>query len=389
MAGIISYFAVTDAEFWTGILLIAVATVILLLAIRPEREYSNLPRGTFPEGDEPQATRQVSGGEPPAREQVPQMRPAEAAFVVREAGPHDITLCYLLDLAMRGFIELVEYRYLSRGTPVVVIVYLRGPDATCSPEERMFLEHLAVPGSMENLPYARSHPFDARRFRGVLEGMGVPPVGTPSARLSGLRRSISDKFAGAVAHRIHEDYRWFRSGRERLSSAGALEFIGGLGAALVAAFLMLTSSLHSFWLIICVLVMLLGLATIWGAAVRTTNGTVASDQGRGFRRFLVSPAPGTDLAQLAQYGAWAVALDCVHEWGQSLERLSVVDDRPISELLPNIIRTSGPLTYWHEVADFIALMRARLHSAPESADTKPGQFTGYVGWQDMAPGGDR
>ncbi len=389
MAHIIAYFDVTDAEFWTGILLIAVATFILLLAIRPEREYSNLPRGEFPVGDEPHPTRQVSGGEPPLRSAPPQMRPAEAAFVVREAGQRDITLCYLLDLATRGFIELVEYRYLSKGMSVVVIVFLRGPDETCSPEERLFLDHLAAPGSMENLPYARSHPFDTRRFRGVLEGIGVPPVGTPSARISGLRQSISDRFSGAVAHRVHEDYRWFRSARERLSSAGALEFIGGLGGSLVTLFLMLTSSLRSFWLIICVLVLLLGLATIWGAAIRTTNGTVACDQGRGFRRFLVSPPPGTDLAELAQYAAWAVALDCVHEWGQSMERLSVVDARSVSELVPNIIRTSGPLDDWHDVVDVIALMSARLHSSPESADTKPGQFTDYVSWQDIAASEER
>ena len=389
MRDIIAYFAVTDAEFWTGILLLGVATLILLIAIRPEREYSQLPRGVFPEGSQAVPTRHVSSAEPPLRENLPQMRPAEAAFVVREAGHRDITLCYLLDLAARGFIELVEYRYLSKGLPNAVVVYLRGPDSTCSPEERLFLEQLAVPGKVENQPYARSYPFDTRRFRSVLEGMGVPPVGNPSARLSGLRRSIGDKLAGAVAHRIHEDYRWFRSARERLSSAGALEFLGGLAGAVLTIFLIFTSSLRPFWLIICALVMLAGIATIWGAAVRTTNGSVARDQGRGFRRYLISPPPGTELAQFAQYGAWAVALDCVHEWGQSLERLSVTDERTIGELLPNLIRTSGPMTHWNEVADFIALMRVRLHSAPESDDTKPAQFTDFVGWQDMANGETR
>lgn len=389
MTRIIAYFDVTDAEFWTGMLLIAVATLILLLAIRPEREYSNLPRGVFPVGGDPHPTRQVSGDEPPMRNEPPQMRPGEAAFVVREAGPHEIMMCYLLDLAARGFIELVEYRYLSRGLPVVVIVLMRGPDETCSPEERMLLDLLKVPGKAENLPFALEHPFDARRFRGVLESLGIPPVGTPSARLSGLRRSLSDRLAGAVAHRVHEDYRWFRSARERLSSAGALEFIGGFGSALVVLFLMATSSLRPFWLIICVLLMLLGLATIWGAAVRTTDGTVACDQGRGFKRFLMSPARGTDLADLARYGAWAVALDCVHEWGQSLERFGVVDDRPVVDLLPGIVRTSSPLTQWHEVVDFIALMGARLHSSPESADTKPTQHTDYVGWQDIVSKDER
>ena len=45
MSEIIAYFAVTNAEFWVGITLIASALVLLLLAVRPESEYADLPRG--------------------------------------------------------------------------------------------------------------------------------------------------------------------------------------------------------------------------------------------------------------------------------------------------------------------------------------------------------
>ena len=383
MSQIIAYFQVTNAEFWSGILLIGVATLILLIAIRPEREYALLPRGVFPEGDEPQPTRHVTGGEPPMRMEPPQMSVAEAAVVYREAGHRDIALCIILDLAVRGFIELVEYRYLSKGLPFVVVAYLNPPDDTCTPEERLFLDQLAVPGAIENQPYARSHPFDSRRFRGILEDLGIPPVGTPSGRLSGLRRSLSDRMSGAVVHRIHDEYRWFRSARERLSSAGALEFLGGLAGTILAFILMLTSSLRPFWLFVCMMVMLLGILTIMGAAVRTTDGTVAHDQCRGFRRFLVAPPPGTDINYLVTLAPWAFALNCLHEWGQSLDRLAVVSNRSISEVAHGFIRTSSPIVNGHDLVDMISLMKTRFQDAPESNDTKPGNHTDVLGWQEL------
>ena len=384
MSQIIAYFQVTNAEFWSGILLIGVATLILLIAIRPEREYVLLPRGVFPQGDEPQPTRHVTGGEPPMRTEPPEMRPAEAAFVYREAGHRDIALCMILDLATRGFIELVEYRYLSKGLPFVVLVYLNPPDETCNAEERLFLDQLAVPGAVENQPYARSHPFDSRRFRGILEDLGIPPVGIPAGRLSGLRRSISDRMSGAVVHRIHDEFRWFRSARERLSSAGALEAIGGFVGAVIAFFLMLTSSLRPFWLIVCLMVMMLGILTIVGAAVRTTNGTVARDQCRGFWRFLIAPPPGTEISYMATLAPWAFALGCLNEWGRTLDRMAVVDDRSIGEITHGFIRTSSPLVRGHDLVDMISLMKTRFQDAPESNDTKPGNHTDILGWKDLA-----
>ncbi|MFT3942937.1 MAG: DUF2207 domain-containing protein [Ancrocorticia sp.] len=383
MSQIIAYFQLTNAEFWSGILLIGVAALILLIAIRPEREYALLPRGVFPEGDEPQPTRHVTGGEPPMRIEQPQMSPAEAALIYRDAGHRDIALCMILDLAVRGFVELVEYRYLSKGRPLVVVAYLNPADDTCTPEERLFLDQLAVPGAVENQPYARSHPFDSRRFRSILEDLGIPPVGVPSGRLSGLRRSITDRMSGAVVHRIHDEYGWLRPARGPLSSAGGLEFVGGLVGAVVAFILMQMDSLSPFWLIVCLMVALLGILTMFGGAVRTTDGTVARDQCRGFRRFLVAPPPGTDMTYMATLAPWAFALGCLNEWGRTLDRMAVMDDRPIADVAHGFIRTSSPLVRGHDLVDMIALMKARFQDAPESNDTKPENHTDVLGWQDM------
>ncbi len=383
MAQIIAYFQVSAAEFWSGIVLIGAATFILLVAIRPEREYALLPRGVFPEGDDPQPTRHATGGEPPMRNEPPQMSPAEAALIYRDAGHRDIALCILLDLAVRGFIELVEYRYLSKGLPFVVVASLKPADDTCSPEERLFLDQLAIPGSVENQPYARSHPFDSRRFRGILEDLGIPPVSTPAGRLSGLRRSITDRMSGAVVHRIHDEYGWFRPSRERLSSAGALEFLGGLVSLLVALILTLTGLLRPFWLIVCFMVGLLGILTTMGAAVCTTDGTVARDQCRGFRRFLIAPPPGTEMNYMATLAPWAFALGCLNEWGRTLDRMAVMDDRPIADIAHGFIRTSSPLVRGHDLVDMISLMKIRFQDAPESNDTKPVNHTDILGWQEM------
>lgn len=381
MSEIIGYFAVTEAEFWVGITLLACAIGLLLLAVRPESEYADLPRGEFPRPGEHHPTRHVSGGEPPMRSTPPQMRPQEAAIIMREAFRNDVVVSALLDLAVRGFIELVEYRYLPKATPAVIIVLLRGPDHTCNPDERSLLDLLAVPGRAENPPYAKSHPFDDRRFRAVLEDLGLPPVGVPTARLSGLRRSMGERVVSAVANRVSADFRWIRSGRESLASAGVVELLGGCAAAVLTTILVLAGSLRPFWLIVSVLLMVVGAATIMGALVRTTDGSVARDQARGFRRFLVEPPMGTPVEELASYSAWAVALDCVHEWVQSLERLSVVQEVNVAETVSGLVRTSEPMTGWEEVGDFITLIISRIHADPECDDVK--SPTAFLSWREL------
>ena len=129
--------------------------------------------------------------------------------------------------------------------------------------------------------------------------------------------------------------------------------------------------------------MLLGILTIMGAAVRTTDGTVAHDQCRGFRRFLVAPPPGTDINYLVTLAPWAFALNCLHEWGQSLDRLAVVSNRSIGEVAHGFIRTSSPIVNGHDLVDMISLMKTRFQDAPESNDTKPGNHTDVLGWQEL------
>lgn len=381
MTEIIAYFAVTDAEFFVGIGLIAMAVLILLLAVRPESEYADLPRGEFPKPGESHPTRHVTGGEPPMRTVPPVMRPSEAALIMREANRNDIAISAILDLTNRGFLEIVEYRYLPKATPAIMIVVLRPADQTCNPEERSLLDVLSVPGRAENPPYAKSHPWDERRFRSLLEDLGLPPVGTPAARLSGLRRSLGEKITTSVNKRISADFRWLRSGRESLASAGILELLGGLAAVVLTLILMLSGSLRPFWVMVSVLLTLLGAATIMGASVRTTDGSVARDQARAFRRFLVEAPVGTPAATLAGYSAWAVALDCIHEWVQSLERLSVVDPVDVSEAVPGLVWTSEPMDEWPQVGEFLSLMVQRLHADPESDDIK--SPTAFLGWRDL------
>lgn len=381
MREIISYFAVTSAEFWVGITLIVLALAVLLLAVRPESEYADLPRGEFPSPGESHPTRHVSGGDPPVRVLPPNMRPQDGALIMREAPRDEIAISALLDLASRGFIELVEYRYLPKATPSIIIVFLRGPDETCNTEERTFLDLISVPGRAENPPYAKSHPFDERRFRATLEDLGFPPVGVPVARLSGTRRSVGEKLVGTVTKRVSSDCHWLRSGRESLASAGILELLGGFAATILTIILMLAGSLRPFWVIVSVLLMVIGAATILGASVRTTDGSVARDQARGFRRYLIETPLDASISEIAGYGAWAVALDCIDGWVQSLERLSVVQQVDVAESVPSLIRTSEPLTSWNQVGEFLSLLLNRLHADPESDDTKSPSV--YVSWQDI------
>lgn len=385
MESIISYFAVTPTEFWVGVLLIVVAVMVLLAALRPEREYRDLPRGVFPDDGKLHPTRRASSSEPPLRTALPEMSPAEAALIIREADGPSLTIVTLVDLAARGFLEFTEYRQFPGAPPSVVVVFLKEADSTCTSEERYLLEILADQGAAESNAFVLRHPFDLPRYRNTLESLGVPPLGLPTARLSGLRSSVSDTMAEIVSHRLEVEREWFRTARQKLSNAGALEFLGGAMGAAVSIFLMLTSSLRPFWLLVCGVLVLLGAITILGAAERTVEGSVARDQVLGFRRYLLEAprAGGATLEQFAHLAGWAVALDCAHEWEQSIERLSVGDNRRVDEVFPWIVYTTSPLTELRQIPEFIKLMFARIHSAPEADDTRDDDTlgAGLRGWQ--------
>ena len=127
--------------------------------------------------------------------------------------------------------------------------------------------------------------------------------------------------------------------------------------------------------------MVIGAATILGASVRTTDGSVARDQARGFRRDPIETPLDASISEIAGYGAWAVALDCIDGWVQSLERLSVVQQVDVAESVPSLIRTSEPLTSWNQVGEFLSLLLNRLHADPKA--TIRNRRPVYVSWQDI------
>ncbi|MCF2706389.1 DUF2207 domain-containing protein [Arcanobacterium haemolyticum] len=363
------YFGITPAEAWVGFILVGAALVLLLVSLRPEREYVDFPRGVFP-GNGTHRTRRVSSGEPPLRTELPEMTPADAALIIREADGTTMLIATLVDLATRGFLDLAEYRYLPAGPPAIVVIYKRGADESCTPEERDLLTFLEAAGAAEPQEFARAYPFDSRRYRNDLEQLGIPSIGYPTARFSGLRRSLSDVLAHDTAHRLEIERRWFRSGRQKITAAGALELVAGVVSALVSTLLWLVGPLRPFWIFVCLLVAVLGLATAYLGSERTAEGSVARDQVVGFRRY-ITEAPrseGAHLATFARLAGWAIALDCVNEWEASLSRLAVGFDGRIDDAFPWFIRASHMPVDIHAVCEFIALMFARIHSAPESND---------------------
>ena len=370
MSAIIAYFSVTPAEFWIGILLLALAFFVLLLAVRPEREYADLPRGVFPHSDERHPTREVTGGEAPLRTEPPEMSVAEASLVYRGVNSDDLMVATLVDLASRGFLKFVEYHHLPGATPAIIITYARGGDDTCSPEEHMLLTALSTPGSAESPRYTASRPFDARRYRMTLEENNIPPLGIPAARLAGIRTSLIEQFDEAIFTRVQSHRGWLRQGRRQFANAGTLEFLGGVVGAVIASVLAFTGALRPFWILIFALIALMGIVTVIGAGERTADGIVARDQVAGFRDFLVD-APrddGATLEKFAAWAGWAVALDCVYEWSQCLERLSVGSDREVESFIPWANRTEAPYTEWHEIAELIENIGDRLGADPDADD---------------------
>ncbi|MBE6484138.1 MAG: DUF2207 domain-containing protein [Actinomycetaceae bacterium] len=374
MNAVLSYLGVTTAEFWVGAFLVVFALVILLAALRPDREFADLPRGVFPAAGSSHSLQRARRTEPPLRAERPEMTIAEGAYAVRDASTVNLSASILIDLAVRGFIELVEYQHLTAGHPAIMIVYRRPPDSSCSPEERALLELLSTPGAAESPEYARTHPFNARLFRNELETAGIPLLGEPTARVSGLRVSAGTQIAARVRREVTDRRAWFASRHEHLGTVGAIELVSG-GLALVFTFVLAAlGALRPYWLAVSALVTIMGLFTVRGYGVRTAYGVVARDQTAGFRRFLVEAPPerGASVERLAKLAAWALVLSCVREWAQSLERLGRAAGVPaansIETLLPWAQRSSVAFQTWQEVADFIELINARTHADTAASD---------------------
>lgn len=376
MAQIIDYFGVTDAEFYVGILVIALAFGVLLLALRPEREYSDLPRGVFPRHGNRHPTRQAQGTEPPVRCHPPEMSVAEGALMYRNATGVDQLVATILDLAARGFLRIVEYHHIPGTPPSVVLTYLRAPDEGCSDDEAHILETLAVPGAAETASYCAVRPFDVRRYRVALEASGIPPLGTPSARAAGLRMSLASGLEDSTLRHVQVDRGWLRSGRERVGTAGALELIGGIFGGVVSGIMVVTGALQPFWVIVCVLVGLLGLVTILGAAERTADGVVARDQVAGFRRYLTedSESTGITLHEWSRFAGWAVALDCVPQWSERVCGLGPLSDQDVDTVLYWASRTSEHYSQWSDLEGIVTLLWRRTCVDPDSQDSRPNRW---------------
>lgn len=362
-------------------LVLGFALVVLIAAFRPNRQYCDLPRGVFPEDAQQPKTQRESGGDPPLRPTKPEMSPAEAGYIFRDCDGAEMTLATIVDLASRRFLDIVEYQELALPRPTVVVVSRRPADETCTRQERVLLELFSMPGAAEAPDFVRARPFNLLYFRGQLQASGVSKLGSPSARVSGLRRSISELMGRDIARAAVFERKWYDRWREPIGSVGALMLLGGGLATLVFALLYFFAGTNGAWFVVSVAVAVAGALTFVGREGRTADGTVARDQAAGFRRFIVeAPVPPANARDLASLGGWAIALDCVDEWEQSIERLG--ESVTVEDAFPWLASTRGPLTKWRDVTDIVKLMQARIHAEQASRDARsplPPMEAGWVG----------
>ncbi len=349
-------------------IIILLALILLLVALRPEREYADLPRGEFPRDGQPHPTRRASASEPPVRAILPEMEPAEAALIIREADAPTMLIATLVDLATRGFLQLVEYRYIPGSSPSIILIYLKPGDETCSKSERALLRLLAIPGAAESPDFARAYPFDERRFRSALEEAGIPFLGYATARVAGLRPSLSRLMGAITAQHLEKERGWLLSSRRTVAALGAIEFVlGGIGMV-TAGVATLVGVISSWWILIGFVLAGMGTATVFLGAERSPDGSVARDQVVGFRRYIAEApvAMGATLPRFGSLAAWALALDATGEWEASLRRLAGSSPSEVAKIFPWYVRVSAPVINAHDVTDFLALLLARVHATPES-----------------------
>lgn len=354
-------------EFLVGIMILMLSVFVLAAAFWPNRQYKDIPRGTYPNpGTHPRIGR-YRDGRPPMIADPPSMTPAEAGFVARDCAPSDMTLATIVDLSARGYLYIVEYQELAIPRSTMVVVVRKKPGPECDDIEREVLKLFQNPGAAEARAFSAARPFDARYFRSELLGTGVAKLGTPTARVSGLRRSISQRLGTFVFRRAVETHEWFDRWHEAVVSAGALMLIGGTIAGVIAAIGWIVGHVSYFWMIVFGVVTVCGAATFAGTEGRTADGSVARDQALGFRRYLAEGSAGTDVQRLSEYAGWAVALDCVDEWASSLDRIA--GEGSVEELAPWLTSTKRDLTTWADVADAIGHLRARIHAEDTSDDS--------------------
>lgn len=374
------YAGISGGEFLAGIVILVLSTVVFVAAFWPNRQYKDVERGMSPKPGKRSRIGRYRDGTPPVVAEPPSMTPAEAGFVALDCGPSDMTLATIVDLAARGYLYIVEYQELAIPRSTIVVVVRKRPGPECDEVERELLNLFQTPGAAEASAFVSARPFDARYFRSQLLGTGVAKLGAPTARASGLRRSISQRLGAFVFRRAVEDHEWFDRWHEAVVSAGALMLVGGSIAWVVAAIGWFAGYVSHFWMIVFGIAALAGAATFAGTEGRSADGSVAHDQALGFRRFLVEGSQNADPRRLSGYAGWAVALDCVDEWARSLDGLT--EKGAVEEMAPWLTSTERNLAAWSDVADVIRHLRARIHaedSSDDSSDPLPPLRAGWKG----------
>ncbi|MFC2459101.1 DUF2207 family protein [Peptidiphaga sp.] len=380
MDSIASALGLGGLGFAVAVLVLVGTLAVLIAAFRPNRQYLGVERGRRPEPGAALKTTRAAGGEPPVRFEKPDMSPAEAGYVYRDCDGVEMVLSTIVDLAARRFLDIIEYQELAIPRPTVIIVTRRTADGTCTRQEKALLDLLAVPGAAEAPDFIRARPFNPVHFRAQLRMAGVSRLGSPSARVAGMRRSVAELFGRDVAKAAVDERKWYDRWRDFLGSVGALMLLGGGLVWLVSLLLWLLGALSGYWCLLFGLVSAVGAVTFVGTEGRTAEGTVARDQACGFRRFLVeAPQPPGDAEELARFAGWAIALGCVDEWAKSLERLG--SHVSVDEAVPWLVSTRGRINTWRDVADVIEFMQARIHAEGVSKDSKTPLPRMSDGWE--------
>ncbi|KMY22889.1 hypothetical protein ACU19_07760 [Actinobaculum suis] len=381
MGAILNFLGASVYEFWIGIAICVLAVLVLACAWRPEKEYAALPRGVFPGPQSPRQTRRARSDRPPIRSTPPDMTPALADFLLDGATGDSATVATLIDLACRGYISFDFIRDTGARRETIIVSLTREADANLPAQERRFLEAIQQPGAGESAAYRQLRPMDAKTYRAEMERAGLPPSRKPILRIQGLSRKLSRRVALDVRDEVVSHFGWILRRREFLGSLGAVFFLAGIAGAVAAFVLSLVAGLAEFWTGVSIFVALCGLLTVLGYKRLSPDGVVASDQVRGFRRFLIEApvSAGARLEDFVKYPGWARALGCLEEWTQSLERLSRTDARPIAKLVPWLVTPGEELRSWYQVRDYLQMIDLTLHGHPAAEDDdEPGGVWGVL-----------
>lgn len=350
-----------------GVLLLVVFAGVVIASYWPDRQYMQWPRGVFPRGEEP-AVGRYRGGQPPMRIEPPEFTPAEAAYVSRDASISELTAATLVDLAVRGYVSLVEFEELGVRRSSVVVVLKKPADTNCDRLERDFLGLLEHAGAAESHEFSRLRPFDGPSFRIQLQDAGLAVTGTPSVRVSGMRRSVSKMIGREVSDRAMETNGWFIRWKQKVASVGALHLLVGGALTVTGGLFYLFGALPGFWVAVAACGALAGLVSLFGTEGRSARGSVARDQVLGFKRFLVDAHNDADASFIAKQAGWAVALGCVDEWASTLTRIA--PDADVARLCPWLVSTRHQIATWRDAADTIGIVVARLHSEESANDSR-------------------